>query len=82
MLRYYLKTQPLKKILQFEDRVYFFIKNTQKNNHSLASDWLENTNTSLKENSKTFSKNSTTQDNVRISRLKENCKTYTKKDFK
>ena len=31
MLRYFLKIPPLKKILQFQDRVcFFFIKNTQK----------------------------------------------------
>ena len=31
------------------------------------------------ENPTTFSKDSTTQENIRISRLKENCKTYAKK---
>ena len=30
MLRYYLKTPPRKKILQFQDRVCFFLLKTQK----------------------------------------------------
>ena len=33
----------------------------------------------FKENARTFSKNFTTQENIRISRLKEDCKTSTKK---
>ena len=49
-----------------------FLLKTQKNNHSSASDWWENTKSSFKENARTFSKNSTTQENIRISRLKEN----------
>ena len=56
-------------------RLFFLIKKT-KNNHSSASDWWEYT------KSKAFSKNSTTQGNVKILRLKEDCKTYTKKSFK
>ena len=79
MLKYYLKTPPLKKILQFPDRICFFLLKTQKANHSSASDWWENTKSSFKENAKTFSENSITQENIRISRLKEDCKTYTKK---
>ena len=35
----------------------FFIKNT-KHNHSLASDWWENTKSSFKEDARTFSENS------------------------
>ena len=50
-----------------------------KNPHSSASEWWANTKSSFKENARTFSKNSTTLENIRISRLKENCKTYTKK---
>ena len=57
----------------------FFLLKTKKNNHSSASYWWENTKSSFKENARTFSKNSTTQENIRISRLKEDCKTYTKK---
>ena len=76
MLRYYLNTRPLKKILQFQGRIcFFFIKNTQKL-HSSASDWWEDNKSSFKENVRTFPKISTTQENIR---LKEDCKTYTKK---
>ena len=80
MLRYYLKTPSLKKILQFQDRICFFlIKDVRKNNHSSASDWWENTKSSFKENTRTFSKNSTTQENIRISRLQN---LYKKENFK
>ena len=78
MLRYYLKTRPLNKILQFQDRICFFLLKTQQKNYSSASDWWKNTKYSFKDNAKTFSKNSTTQENIRISTLKEDCKTYTK----
>ena len=43
------------------------------------SDWWENSKSSFKENARTFSANATTQENIRISRLEEDCKTYTKK---
>ena len=39
MLRYSLKPPPLKKILQFQDRICFFLLKPQKNLHSSASDW-------------------------------------------
>ena len=52
---------------------------TQKNNHSLASDWWEYTKYCFKENAKTFPKNSTAQENIKIFRLKEDYKIYTKK---
>ena len=74
MLRYYLKTPPLKKILQFQAKFDFLLK-TQEN-HCPASDWWENTKSSFKENSRTFSKNSTTKKNIR---LKEDCKTIQKR---
>ena len=77
MLRY-LKTPQLKKILQFQDRICFLILKTQKNNHSSASDWLENTKSSFKENARTFSRNFAPQENIRILRLKD-CKIYSKK---
>ena len=32
MVRHHLKTPPLKKLLQFQDRICFFIKNTHKKN--------------------------------------------------
>ena len=74
------------KILSKNSRKYYnfktefvFLLKTQKSNHSSASDWWENTKSSFKENARTFSKNSTTQENIRISRLKKDCKTYTKK---
>ena len=56
-----------------------FLLKKQTKNYSSANDWWENTKSSFKENARTFSKNSTTQENIRISRLKEDCKTYTKK---
>ena len=73
------KDFPLKKILQFQDRIFFFSLKALKNNHSTAIDWWENTKSIFKENARTFSKNSTIQENIRTSRLKEDCKTYTKK---
>ena len=78
MLRHYLKTLPLKKLLQLQERIRFFSINTKKNNQSLASDWWKNTKFSFKKNARTFSKIFITQENIRISRLKEDCKTYTK----
>ena len=81
MLRCYLKTQPLKKILQSQDRICIFLIKNTKNKHSSASYWGKNTIYSFKENARTFSKNSTTQENIRISRLKEASKTYTKKNL-
>ena len=60
-------------------RLFSFLLKTQKNNHSSASDWWEYTKSCFKENANTFSKNFTTQENITISRLKEDYKTYTKK---
>ena len=57
----------------------FFLLKTQKNNHSSSSDWWENTKPSFKKNARTFSKNFAAQENIRNSKLKKNCKTYTKK---
>ena len=62
------------------DNLLFLLKK-QKKKHSSESDWWENTKSSFRENARTFSKNSTTQENIRVSRLKEDCKTYTKKEF-
>ena len=61
--------------------MHFLIK-TQKINHSSASDWWENTKSSFKENARNFSKNSNTQENIRASRLKGDCKIYIKKKKK
>ena len=79
MLRYYLKTPTIQKHITISRHNLFFTKKTQKNNHSSASGWCENTKSSFKENNRTFLKNSTTHVNIRISRLKEDCKTYAKK---
>ena len=42
-----------------------------KNNHSSLSDWWEYAKSCLNENARTFSKNSTTQENIRTSRLEK-----------
>ena len=55
----------------------FFIKNTKKAHSS--SYWREYANSRFKENPRTFSKCSTTQENTRISRLKKDYETFTKK---
>ena len=46
----------------------FFLSKIQKNNHSSASDWWESTKSRFTENAKIFFKNSTTQENITISR--------------
>ena len=58
-----------------------FLLKTQTHTHththkdfSSASYWWKNTKSSFKENVRTFSKNSTTLENIKISRLKEDCK--------
>ena len=56
-------------------RLFFFLLKTQKISKSLVGI----TKPRFKENTKIFYKNSTTQENIGISRLKEDCKTYTKK---
>ena len=48
-------------------KFFFFLLKKQKNNHFSASDWWEETNV----RARTFSKNSTTQENIKILRLKE-----------
>ena len=63
--------------IKFKTEFTFLLK-AHKNDHSLASDWWEITKSSFKENARAFSKNSTTQENIKILRLKEDCKTYTK----
>ena len=50
-----------------------------KSKYYSASEWSAYTKSHFKENAKMFSKNLTTQENITISRPKENCKTYTKK---
>ena len=69
MLELFLKVPPLKKILQFQERICFFFLKTQKTTSS-ANDWWGNSKSSFKENARTFSKSSTTQE-IRISKPKK-----------
>ena len=56
---------------------------TQKSNHSSASDRWKYIKSCFKENTRTFSKSSTTQENIRISRLKNRLRNlYKKQNFK
>ena len=55
--------------------LYIIFKNKEKQISS-SSDWWKYTKCCFKENAGTFSKNSTTQENIRISRLKKDCETY------
>ena len=58
--------------------ICFFMENAQKK-HPSASDWWQCTQSCFKENATNFSKNLTTQENIRISRLKKDYEAYTKK---
>ena len=58
-----------------------FIKNT-KNKHSSASDWREYTKYRFKENAKILSKNSTTQQDIRISKPKKHYEICTNRKFR
>ena len=49
-------------------RIFVFLLKTQKNNHSLTSDRWEYIKFCFQENTEIFSKNSTTQENITISR--------------
>ena len=49
-------------------KTFLFLLKKQKNNHSSANDWWEYTKSHFKENAKIFSNNSTTQENIAISR--------------
>ena len=57
--------------------VFFFLLKTQKS-FSASESW-GSTKSSFKENARFFSKNTTTQENTQIIRLKKDCKTYTEK---
>ena len=59
-------------------RICFFVKN-KKSNHPSASAWWVYTKSCFKENAGTFSKISFTQENIRISRLKKDYETYTRR---
>ena len=64
-------------------RTCFLIKNTKKNIHSSASNWWKYTKSCFKENVRAFSKNSPTQEKIRISRLKKRRRNpYKKENFK
>ena len=58
---------------------FAFLSKTHKNKPSLGSDWWGSTKYNFKKNARTFSTNSATQKNIKILRLKEACKIYTKK---
>ena len=49
-----------------------------KRYHSSVSDWWESTSSCFKENARSFSENSTTQEKIRISRLTKYYETSTK----
>ena len=66
-------------MLQFHNRICFFLLKTQRNNYSLVRNWWGNTKSSFKENAGTFSINSTTQENIKVLRLKKDSKSYIKK---
>ena len=78
MLRYFLKTPPLNKILQFQERICFFLLKIQKTT-SPASAWWGNTKSSFKENARTLSKSSAIQENIRISKREKGYEICTKK---
>ena len=70
MLKLFLRVPPLKKILQFQERMCFFFLKTQKTTSS-ANAWRGNSKSSFKENARAFSKSSITQE-IRISKPKKN----------
>ena len=80
MLELFLTVPPLKKILQFQERICFFFLKTQKTTSS-ASVWWGNSKSSFKENARTFSKSSTTQE-IRISKPKKDYEICTKRKFR
>ena len=78
MLELFLIVTPLKKILQFQERICFFFLKTQKTTSS-ANAWWGNSKSSFKENARTFSKSSTTQE-IRISKPKKKTMTFVQKE--
>ena len=69
MLRYFLKAPLLRKYYNFKKEFAFLIKNTKA--ISSASAWWGNTKPSFRKNARTFSKSSTSQENIRISKPKK-----------
>ena len=53
---------------------------TKRNDYSSTSDWWEDAKCKIKNNVRTFSKNSTKQENIRISRLKKRLRNLYKKE--
>ena len=49
---------------------FAFLLKAKKNNHSSASDWWEYVKSCFKESARTFSKNSTTQENITVEKKK------------
>ena len=78
MLELFLTAPPLKKILQFQERICFFFLKTQKTTSS-ANAWWGNSKSSFKENARTFSKTSTNQE-IRISKLKKKTMKFVQKE--
>ena len=80
MLELFTTVPPLKKMLQFQERICFFFWKTQ-NTTSSASSWWVNSKSSFKENAIAFSKGSTTHQ-IRISKpKKKGYEICTKKNF-
>ena len=52
---------------------------TKRSNYSSTSEWWEDTKCKIKDNVRTFSKKSTKQENIRISRLKKRLRIYAKR---
>ena len=62
-------------------RIYYFLSKTHtKNKHSSGSDWWKYTKSCFKENKRTFFKNSTSQENIRISGVKKRLRNLYKKN--
>ena len=60
-----------------------YILGTKKDNYSSTNDWWEDTKDQIKDNARLFAKNSTKQENIRISRLKKRLRNlYEKENFK
>ena len=79
MLELFLTVPPLKKILQFQERICLFFLKTQKTTSS-ASVWYGNRKSSFKENARTFSESPTTQE-IRILKPKKRLKFVQKENF-
>ena len=80
MQRYFLTTPPLKKILQFQERICLFFLKTQKTTSS-ASVWWGNSKSSFKENARTLSKSSPLM-KVEFQNQKKDYEICTKRKFR